>query len=82
MEVRVVVQDTVEVGVEMEIEVNGGRRRLAAGCTVADLLAGMEVAGRRVAVERNGSIVPRSAHASTRLAAGDRIEVVIAVGGG
>lgn len=64
------------------ISVNGEARRVAAGATVADLLAQMDAAGKRVAVERNGAIVPRSAHAATRLAAGDRLEVVIAVGGG
>ena len=38
--------------------------------------------GRRVAVERNGEIVPKSRHAEARLAEGDRLEVVVAVGGG
>jgi sulfur carrier protein len=52
------------------------------GSAVADLLAELGAAGKRVAVERNGEIVPRSLHAGTRLAAGDLIEVVIAVGGG
>lgn len=64
------------------IVVNGETRRVAAGATVADLLAQMGAAGKRVAVERNGAIVPRSAHRETKLAAGDRLEVVIAVGGG
>lgn len=66
----------------LDLEVNGRTHRLPAGSTVADLLASLDAAGQRVAVERNGAIVPRSAHASTPLAAGDRIEVVIAVGGG
>lgn len=64
------------------IRVNGEERHVARGATVADLLAELGAAGKRVAVERNGEIVPRSQHAGTRLAAGDRIEVVIAVGGG
>ncbi len=64
------------------IVVNGEARSVAAGATVADLLAQMNAAGRRVAVERNGAIVPRSAHGATKLAQGDRLEVVIAVGGG
>ena len=42
----------------------------------------MELAGRKVAVERNGEIVPRGAHASTLLTDGDRLEIVAAVGGG
>jgi sulfur carrier protein len=64
------------------IRVNGEPRRVAAGTTIATLLAQMDAAGRRVAVERNGAIVPKSQHAATRLADGDRLEVVIAVGGG
>lgn len=50
--------------------------------TVADLIREMSLEGRRVAVERNGEIVPRSRHAQTALCSGDRIEVVAAVGGG
>jgi sulfur carrier protein len=50
--------------------------------TVADLVRELALEGKRVAVERNGEIVPKSAHALTALAAGDRIEVVAAVGGG
>jgi len=49
---------------------------------LADLLSELAPAGRRVAVERNGEIVPRSAHGSTVLADGDRLEIVAAVGGG
>jgi sulfur carrier protein len=50
--------------------------------TVADLVRELALDGKRVAVERNGEIVPKSAHALTALAAGDRVEVVAAVGGG
>ncbi len=53
-----------------------------ASATVADLIREMSLEGRRVAVERNGEIVPRSLHAQTALGPGDRIEVVAAVGGG
>ena len=53
-----------------------------AGCTVAGLLERQGLAGRRVAVEVNREIVPRGAHASRRLVAGDRVEVVHALGGG
>jgi sulfur carrier protein len=42
----------------------------------------MALTGKKVAVERNGEIVPRGAHASTLLAEGDRLEIVAAVGGG
>ncbi len=64
------------------ITVNGEARRLAAGTTVADVLAQMDTAGKRVAVERNGEIVPKSKHSVTKLADDDHLEVVIAVGGG
>jgi sulfur carrier protein len=64
------------------VHVNGDVRSVPVGTAVADLLAELGATGKRVAVERNGEIVPRSQHAGTRLAAGDRIEVVIAVGGG
>jgi sulfur carrier protein len=66
----------------MQVSVNGEPHRLPDNATVAELLAGLGGGGRRVAVERNGEIVPRSRHADTRLADGDRIEVVVAVGGG
>jgi sulfur carrier protein len=49
---------------------------------VADLVRELALEGKRVAVERNGQIVPRSRHAETTISAGDRIEVVAAVGGG
>jgi sulfur carrier protein len=50
--------------------------------TVADLMRELALEGKRVAVECNGEIVPKSSHALTALTAGDRIEVVAAVGGG
>ena len=50
--------------------------------TVADLLRDLALEGKRVAVEKNGSIVPRSQHAATCVGAGDKIEIVAAVGGG
>jgi sulfur carrier protein len=50
--------------------------------TVADLVRELALQGKRIAVERNGEIVPRSEHATTRLFGGDKIEVVVAVGGG
>ena len=62
--------------------VNGEAVALSVAISVADLLAGRGLAGKRVAVERNGEIVPRSEHANIKLKHGDRIEIVIAVGGG
>jgi sulfur carrier protein len=66
----------------MEISVNGEQRSVAAALSVAELLREMGLEGKRLAVERNGEIVPKSNHAATALAEGDRIEIVIAVGGG
>jgi sulfur carrier protein len=66
----------------MEITVNGLTRVYEAPLAVADLLRNMALAGKKVAVERNGEIVPRGAHASTMLSQGDRLEIVVAVGGG
>ena len=65
----------------LALTVNGEPVGMAPG-TVADLVAARGLGGKRIAVERNGAIVPRSAHASTALADGDRIEIVVAVGGG
>jgi sulfur carrier protein len=66
----------------LELTINGQAEHLATPCTVADLLHARGLAGKRVAVERNGEIVPRSLHADTPLASGDRLEIVVAVGGG
>lgn len=73
---------TATLASELQVIVNGAARRLPAGTSVTALLARLDAAGKRVAVERNGAIVPRSAHAQTQLADGDVVEVVIAVGGG
>ena len=67
----------------MELTVNGVVHRLdPAPGTIADLVRALNLEGKRIAVERNGEIVPRSLHAATAIAAGDRLEVVAAVGGG
>jgi len=66
----------------IRLSVNGEPRRLATDASVTELLASLELAGKRVAVERNGEIVPRSRYADTALADGDRLEIVVAVGGG
>ena len=49
---------------------------------VSDLVRDLSLEGKRIAIERNGEIVPRSRHAETVLVDGDKIEVVAAVGGG
>lgn len=66
----------------MQILLNGESLELPDGATVADLLVRLDLTGRRVAVERNLDIVPRSQHATTALTDGDRLEVVHAIGGG
>ncbi|MUV15659.1 sulfur carrier protein ThiS [Lysobacter sp. HX-5-24] len=66
----------------MDILLNGQTRTLASGATIAALLEAEGLAGRRVAVEVNGEIVPRGVHATHALVEGDRVEVVHALGGG
>lgn len=67
---------------ELRISVNGEPRVVPAGSTVADLVAGLGLVSAQVAVERNQQIVRRAEHAATRLADGDRLEVVTFFGGG
>jgi thiamine biosynthesis protein ThiS len=62
--------------------VNGEPREVPAGASVADLLATLGLDLRKVAVECNEAIVPRSLYAQTRLAAGDQLEIVHFMGGG
>jgi sulfur carrier protein len=64
------------------ISVNGASRMLASSQSVADLVTALALEGKRIAVEVNGTIVPRSRYGDTRLHAGDRVEIVGAVGGG
>lgn len=64
------------------IVLNGSPRAVPAPCTVAGLLREAGHGERRVAVEVNGEIVPRSAHDARLLADGDRVEIVQALGGG
>jgi sulfur carrier protein len=63
------------------ISVNGVKRSVPAGTTVAELVALLGIAGR-VAVERNREVVPRAEHPSAVLAEGDQLELVTFVGGG
>ena len=67
---------------ELTITLNGDPRRVAAGSSVADLLAQLELPAAKVAVERNLAIVPRSTFAEVVLAEGDALEIVHFVGGG
>ena len=64
------------------LSINGEPRQFQQALSIADLIVEMGLAGKRVALERNGEIVPRSQFASQQLAEGDKLEVVVAVGGG
>ena len=66
----------------IQLSVNGELRRVDANASVNQLLESLELANKRVAVEKNGEIVPRSRYANTSLVRGDRLEIVGAVGGG
>lgn len=66
----------------MEIRLNGEPRDVGDDISIVELLENLGLGERRVAVERNRDIVPRDLYATTRLAAGDEVEVVQFVGGG
>jgi thiamine biosynthesis protein ThiS len=66
----------------IELHVNGEPRSAAAECTVHELLTSLGLNDRRIAVAINRGVVPRSTFDSTRLSAGDRVEILEAVGGG
>ena len=66
----------------MDIILNGESRPVEAGTTLEALLALAGYAGRKVAVEVNLAVVPRSLHASHVLGDGDRVEIIQAIGGG
>ncbi|THD65061.1 sulfur carrier protein ThiS [Phenylobacterium sp.] len=66
----------------MQLTVNGEARSFEGLADIAGLVAALGLDGRKVAVERNLEIVPRSAYGRTLLADGDRIEIVHFIGGG
>ncbi len=69
----------------MILNINGKERSFdeaAAGFSVAHLVGKLGLEGKRLAIERNGEIVPRGAFAETLLVSGDKLEIVGAVGGG
>lgn len=66
----------------MHIQLNGEAYALSDKLSVAGLLEHLQLAGRRVAVELNFEIVPRSLYETTLLKEGDALEVVHAIGGG
>ncbi len=66
----------------LTVTINGERHEVPTGTSVAELLERLRVDPRHSAVERNRTIVPRSAFATTPLVAGDELEIVTLVGGG
>lgn len=66
----------------MQIQLNGETHEVRDGMSIAALLEELELTGKRIAVELNGEIAPRSQHAQRRLQPGDRVEIVYAIGGG
>jgi len=66
----------------IQVVVNGAAQRFDQPLALGELLARMALVGKKIAVEKNGEIVPKSAHGSTLVLDGDRLEIVAAVGGG
>lgn len=66
----------------MQLLVNGDPLELPDDARVVTLIERMQLTGTRLAVEVNGEVITRSAHAETRLHPGDRVEIVQAIGGG
>lgn len=66
----------------MQVQVNGDTMQIADDATLAGLIELMQLSGKRLAIELNGQIVPRSMHAQTTLQANDLVEIVQAIGGG
>lgn len=66
----------------LTLQINGEQKQFPPDLNVAGLIASMALAGKRFAIELNGEIVPKSSHANTQLHDGDKLEVVVAVGGG
>jgi sulfur carrier protein len=66
----------------INISINGATRQLPDFTSVATLIEEMGLTGKRIALERNGNILPRSLFSTQQLANGDKLEVVVAVGGG
>ena len=67
---------------ELAVSVNGAQHHCPPGTSIALLLDMLALKGKKIAVERNGEVIPRSQHASTPLSQGDVLEIVVAVGGG
>ena len=75
-------ESLTETSKVIELTVNGAAHRFEQPLNCQQLLERLDLAGKRVALECNGEIVPRSRLGAQALADGDKIEIVIAVGGG
>ena len=66
----------------MNISLNGKTHSLADNSSLSSLIDALDLTGKRIAVEVNDELVPRSEHADYQLNEGDRVEIVQAIGGG
>ena len=66
----------------IKISINGEAREFPAALNVTELVVALELTGKRIAIEKNGEIVPKSQYPETMLQEGDVLEMVVAVGGG
>ena len=66
----------------IQVIVNGAAQRYEQPLALSEVVHKLALAGKKIAVEKNGEIVPKSAHGSTMVLDGDRLEIVVAVGGG
>ena len=74
-----VTEEQIEV---ITVFINGAARQLPEHSSIAALIDELGYTGKRIALERNGDIVPRSLYAEKTLTEGDKLEIVVAVGGG
>ena len=70
------------IWIMIHVTVNGEARTFDQALSAAELVEALGLGGKRVALERNGEIVPRGQFARQRIADGDSLEIVVAVGGG
>ena len=66
----------------MQLTINGQTQNFDGAVNVSQLIEHLSLQGKRIAIERNGEIVPRSQYTEQKLVDGDQLEVVVAVGGG
>ncbi|QLG86848.1 sulfur carrier protein ThiS [Chitinibacter bivalviorum] len=66
----------------IQLSINGAAREFAESLSIAQMIVELELTGKRIAIERNGEIVPKSQYEQTILQNGDVLEMVVAVGGG